>query len=275
MKISVFKSPEQRDKMRAHYNGILAQFPFEKRFVNTSYGRTFMLAAGKETNPAIVLLHGSNSNSAFWFSELTALSADYRVYAVDIIGEAGNSEEYRPDLNTNGFAVWLKEVLNALALEKPTIIGNSLGGWMSLKFATAYPEYAARLILIASAGLAPVQQQFLQNVHDTRQEDGTVPITPAIIGEQDIPKEVLEFMNLIAQSYNPIQELPLFSDEQLRKLNMPVAFIGGEEDAIINARESALRLSRLLAAETCLIPNKGHAITNAIEYILPILNKNK
>jgi pimeloyl-ACP methyl ester carboxylesterase len=274
MKSSVFKSTERRDKMRAYYNGILSQFPFEQKYVNTAYGQTFMLAAGDESNAPIVLLHGSNSNSAFWFPEIMALSAHFRVYAIDIIGEAGNSEEYRPDLNSSDFADWMKEVQSALDIEKFILIGNSLGGWMSLKFATSYPACVSKLILIASAGLAPVHQQFLQNVNDTRQDDGTVHITADIIGESDIPKEVLEFMNLIAESYNPIQELPLFDDEQLLKLDMPVVFIDGEEDVIIKAKESAQRLSRLIpSAKTLLIPNCGHSITNAIEYILPFLSE--
>lgn len=234
-----------------------------------------MLVAGQELNPPIILIHGSNSNSAFWLPEIMTLSTHFRVHSVDIIGEAGNSEEYRPDLNTNDFAFWLKEVLTELGLEKSIIIGNSLGGWMSLKFATSYPECVSKLILIASAGISPVHQQFLQNVHDTRQDEGTVPITSDIIGESDIPKEVLEFMNLIAQSYSPIQELPLYTDEQLLKLNMPVIFIDGEDDVIINAKESILRLTHIIpTAKTHLIPNCGHTITNAIEYILPFLNQN-
>jgi pimeloyl-ACP methyl ester carboxylesterase len=276
MKESVFKSPERRDKMRAHYNGILTKFPFEQRYVDTSYGRTFMLIAGKETDPAIILLHGSNANSAFCLAELTALSSRYRVYAVDIIGEAGNSEEYRPDLNTNDFADWLKEVLNALGIENSIVIGNSLGGWVALKFAAAYPEFVSMLILVAPAGIAPIRQKFLQDVQNARQDDGIAPITSDILGGREIPKEVLAFMNLIAQSYNPIQELPLFSDAQLQVLNMPVFFIDGEDDVIIDAKESAQRLSRLIpSAKIQLMPKCGHAITNAIEYILPFLNDNK
>lgn len=275
MKNSVFKSQELRDKMRDYYNGILSQFPFEQKYVETSYGQTFMLVAGQESNPPVILIHGSNSNSAFWFPEIMALSEHFRVYAVDIIGEAGNSDEHRPDLDTNDFAIWMREILTALALKKSIIIGNSLGGWMSLKFATSYPECVSKLILIASAGLAPVRQQFLQNVEDKRQDDGTVPVTSDIIGDSSIPKEVLDFMNLIAQSYNPILELPLFNDEQLLKLNMPVVFIDGEDDVIINTEESAQRLSRLLpTAKIQLIPNCGHSITSAIDYILPYLNEN-
>jgi len=274
MKNSVFKTNEARDRFRDYYKQVLSQFPFGQQYINTTLGQTFMLTAGQESNPPIILLHGSCSNSAFWFPEIMTLSNDYRVYAVDIIGEAGNSEEYRPDLNSAAFAIWLKNVLDALGLEKTIIIGNSLGGWMALKFATVYPERVSRLALLASAGLAEVRPQFISNVEQTRQADRTVPIDADIIGEHDIPKEVIDFMNLIAESYNPIQHLPLYADEQLHRLNMPVLFIDGEDDVVIDASRSAQRLSLLVpSAEIHLLTNCGHVLTNSIEYILPFLAK--
>ncbi len=274
MKVSVFKTEAGRDKVRAYYNGVLNQFPFGQRYVGTSYGQTFLLTAGLKQNPPLILLHGSCSNSAFWFPEIMALSRDYMVYAVDILGEAGNSEEYRPDLHTNAFALWMREVLMALGLERAVFIGNSLGGWMALKFATAYPECVSSLILIASAGLAQIRPQFLSNVKKTRQEDGTVPVGSGIIGEQSIPKEVLDFMNLILENYDPIQELPVFEDAPLQKLDMPVLFMDGEDDVIIDAAESAQRLSRLVpSAEIHVLRNCGHVVMNSIEYILPFLKK--
>lgn len=200
-----------------------------------------------------------------------ALSADYKVYAVDIIGEAGNSEEYRPDLNSDAFALWLKEVLDALDLKRTVIIGNSLGGWTALKFAAAYPERVEKLILIASAGLAEIRPQFI-SAAQSRLAAEPAPVDAAVIGENDIPKEVLEFMNLIVESYNPIQNLPVFADKQLQQLNMPVLFIDGENDHIVDAEQSAKRLSRFVpSAEIRLLKNRGHVITDAIEYSIPFL----
>lgn len=272
MKNSVFKSEAGRDKFRTSYNSILSRFPFGQKYVKTTFGQTFMLTAGWESNPPVLLLHGSCSNSVFWFPEIMALAEYFRVYAVDIIGEAGNSEEYRPDLNSDAFSLWMKDVLDALGLEKTVIIGNSLGGWMALKFASIYPEHVSKLILIASSGLAKVRPQFLLEVAQARHADGTVPVTPAIIGEQHIPKEVLDFMNLIVESYNPIQELPVYTDEQLQRLNMPVLFIDGKDDVIIDAESSAQRLLSLLpSAEIRLLPDCGHVVTNSIEYIIPFL----
>lgn len=274
-KTSVFKSESARDKFRAYYNRVLSQFPFGQQFVKTAFGQTFVLTAGQESNPSVILLHGSCSNSAFWFPEIMALSESYRVYAVDIIGEAGNSEEYRPDLASDDFAIWMKDVLDALGIEKTVIIGNSLGGWMALKFTTAYPERVSKLVLIASAGLAEIRPQFLSNAAQAQQTDGTVGVDSAIIGDNDIPKEVLDFMNLIVESYNPIEYLPVYTDEQLKQLNMPVIFIDGEDDVIIDAGQSAQRLSSLVPqSEIHLIKNCGHVVMNSAEIIKPFLNKN-
>ena len=168
----------------------------------------------------------------------------------------------------------MKDVLDSLCLKKAIMIGNSLGGWMALKFATTYPERVSMLTLLASAGLAEVRQQFINNVAQTRQEDETVPVNSTILGEHDIPKEVLDFMNLIAESYSPIQHLPVYGDKQLQRLNMPVLFIDGENDVIIDADRSAQRLSRLVpSAEIHLLMNCGHVLTNSIEYIIPFLAK--
>lgn len=86
---------------------------------------------------------------------------------------------------------------------------------------------------------------------------------------------MLEFMNLIVESYNPIQHLPVFADNQLQRLTMPVLFIDGENDAIIDAGKSAQRLSHLVpSAKIHLLANCGHVITNSIEYIGPFLMNN-
>lgn len=79
-------------------------------------------------------------------------------------------------------------------------------------------------------------------------------------------------MNLIVENYNPIQSLPEYSDEQLLRLNMPVLFIDGEHDVIVDAHESAQRLSRLIpSAEIHLLPGCGHVVPNSAEYIIPFL----
>lgn len=270
---SVFKNPAARDNFRAHYNSILSRFPFEQKTVETAWGQTFILAAGPADAPPVILLHGSCSNSAFWFQEILALSVSHRVYAVDIIGEAGNSSEYRPELQGEDYASWLAAVQDALQLKNSAVAGNSLGGWMALKLATHYPSRVNRLILIATAGLAPVNPRFIKESERQLQATDATPIQTTYLGSPELPPEVLEFMNLIVASYNPIQDLPTFSNVELLKLSMPILLILGEQDAIINAPASAQRLANLVpSSDIRLLSGQGHVISGIADYLLPFLS---
>ncbi|UOO36770.1 alpha/beta hydrolase [Oscillospiraceae bacterium CM] len=275
MATSVFKSPEARDAFRTVYNGVLNRFPFGHQYVDTAFGRTFILTAGRETAPPVFVFHGSCSNSVFMSQEIIALSQDYRVYAVDLLGEAGNSAEFRPNLESDAFTLWLKDIFDALSVESAVMLGSSLGGWLALKFATAYPARVSRLILIAPGGLSGQNHEYTIKADSARARNETLTMDEAVIGDAALPKEVVDFMNLILASYNPITAiLPVFTDDQLRRLVMPVLFIGGENDILLDAPGAARRISENLPhAEVHLLPNTGHIILNASDYFIPFLQK--
>ena len=273
MKTSVYQSEEKKETFRAVYNNFLSAMPFAKRTIDTPYGETFLLEAGEPTNPAIVLLHGSCSNSAFWFNDILALMGSYHVIAIDIPGEAGNSSEYRLSLDTSDYADWLASVLDALNLPRASIAGNSLGGWMALKFATAYPARVEKLMLFASGGLAPIRADFLERAQAAEEAEESLEFDESITHGEQIPKEILDFINLILDSYYPLNiPMPLFSEEQLRRLTMPVLYVAGLKDDLLDseAGERALKQS-IPHAITHLLPDAGHMITTPFTWMLPFL----
>ena len=277
MKTSVYHSAEQRDAFRAVYNQFLSGMPFAKRTVDTPYGETFLLEAGDAANPPVLLLHGSCSNSAFWFGDILALMRDYRVFAADIPGEAGNSAEYRLRLDNEDYAEWLAALLDALGLNRIALAGNSLGGWMALKFATAYPARVDALMLIASGGLADVNRHYLEKASATAESGEELTFDDDVTGGAAIPKEILDFLNLILASYNPIcVPLPVFAEAALNRLTMPVLYVAGEADDLLDtqASEAALRAG-VPQAEIHLLPGVGHMITNPSAWMLPFLAKTK
>ena len=273
MKTSVYHSPEQRDAFRAVYQQFLSGMPFAKRTVETPYGETFLLEAGNAAYPPVLLLHGSCSNSAFWFGDILALMGTYHVFAADIPGEAGNSAEYRLSLDNAEYAEWLVALLDALGLQSVSLAGNSLGGWMALKFATAYPARVERLMLIASGGLADVNRHYLEKAAEAEENGEELTFDEDVTGGVAIPKEILDFLNLILASYNPISvPLPVFSGEALEKLTMPVLYVAGEADDLLDtqAGEAAVR-AHIPQAEIHLLPGVGHMIPNPSVWMLPFL----
>jgi pimeloyl-ACP methyl ester carboxylesterase len=124
----VFKSKEGRHRILSYYGGLLdaVSFSYRERYVGTAFGKTYVLEAGETDKPAVVLLHGSCSNSAAWYGDIPVLSERYHVFSIDIVGDAGNSEESRLDQKTEEFESWLKEVLDGLGIEKAVLLRRAL-----------------------------------------------------------------------------------------------------------------------------------------------------
>ncbi len=220
--MNVFKSIEGQEKIRGYYQNILNFFPLEQRYVDTSYGQTFVLEAGSNENPAMVLLHGSCSNSAAWLGDMSAFAKQYHVFAIDIPGEPGNSVDNRLNFKTNEYSYWLKEVLDALTIKKAVIIGNSMGGWLALHFSATYPNHTSALVLLAPSGIIPPKPSFLTQTADIASNtDHAEAVTDAVVGDAAVPKEVLAFMHLVMENFNPVTSpLPLLTDEQMHLMTM-------------------------------------------------------
>lgn len=273
MKTSVYKSEAHKTAFRAVYNQFLANMPFAKRTVDTPYDETFLLEAGDPSHPPVLLLHGSCSNSAFWFGDILALAGGYHVFAADIPGEAGNSADVRLSLENRDYAEWMLSLLDALSLAKVSLAGNSLGGWMALKFATVYPERVEKLMLFASGGLAAIQPDYLDKAQSAEESGESLTFDEDVTGGIPLPKEILDFLNLILASYNPINvPLPVFSGEQLRRLEMPVLYVAGLKDDLLDTRAGEATLRRNVPhAKIHLLPDAGHMIVSPYEWILPFL----
>lgn len=269
----IFKNTAKRDEIRARYNEFLAGMPFIKRYVTTSFGETFVLEAGDPAVRPVVLLHGSCTNSAFWFNEIMALMPKYHVFAVDIIGEAGNSAEYRPDLQSEEFTQWLRETLEQLRIERVILCGNSLGSWLALNYAVRHPQDVKELLLFAPAGLSKMNDAYRAKAEEAEQDDEPLKMEDG----EGMPQMIVDFINLILSGFNPIaEELPGYSDKEVEKLTMPLLMVAGTEDDLIDQPATAAFLKlHAPQAEVHLLEHTGHMIQNAYSFILPFLEAQK
>ncbi len=95
----------------------------------------------------IICLHGITGN-AFSFQALADnLSSDHRVFAYDLRGR-GDSDKPASGYSIPMHAADLAALIDALELERPVVIGHSLGGFIALYFAAHYPHKLRKLVLI-------------------------------------------------------------------------------------------------------------------------------
>lgn len=101
--------------------------------------------------PVLLFVHGLSSSLSFWDLQLAAFAGKYRVIAVDLPGFGGSD---RPDApyTPPWYADTVTHFLDALAIQRVTWVGHSMGGQIGLHEALRHPERLERLILAAPAG---------------------------------------------------------------------------------------------------------------------------
>ncbi|HUA21669.1 MAG TPA: alpha/beta hydrolase [Bryobacteraceae bacterium] len=282
---SIYKSREAERAVRERYAEILKQWPVPCRHlrVPTREGETFVIASGAETAPPLLVFHGSVSNSASSMFDVAVWAAHFRVYAVDMIGEPGFSPPSRPKLASDAHALWLDDVLRGLALERASILGVSLGGWLALDYATRRPERVESLAVLCPGGVGRQKLGFrLKAIPLLRMGRwGTRRLSKMILGgapanlasQPPAVQAFVHFVSLVHQSTRSRNvKLPVFSDEALQRLDMPLLAIMGGKDVLLDSAETKRRLeANVQGAEVRYLPETGHFIPGQAAVILDFL----
>lgn len=274
----VFKTSEGKNDVIKYYDLFLQKLAlhYEKFYVNTRYGKTFIIAGGEKNNPPIILLHGTGMNSVMWLRDIQEYSRNYRVYAIDILGEPGKSDENRLSLNGSYYAEWLKDVFDALSLKKAIVIGISLGAWLAIKFSVSYPEKVSKLVLLCPSGIGKQKKLFVFKAlfYTLFGERGIDKLYYKINGNHTIPEEMLKYQKLIGKSFKYRQEIiPIFSDNELKLLTMPTVLFVGCKDMLLHSDDTARRLKGLLShAKINVMAEAGHSNVNDVNKIMAWLN---
>ncbi|MDX6180703.1 alpha/beta hydrolase [Flavobacterium sp. Fl-77] len=113
------------------------------------YKNTTIVYTDQGQGTAIVFLHGFLENQLMWKEYATYFANQYRVITIDLLGHgASDCLGYIHSMEENANIV--HEVLEHLKIQKATIVGHSMGGYVGLAFAELYPNAIQKLVLLNS-----------------------------------------------------------------------------------------------------------------------------
>lgn len=99
----------------------------------------------------VICLHGLGSNKASFFETISALTPEHTVHALDLPGFGSSDKPTRAPYNASWFAESIRGYLDAMAIDRAHLVGNSLGGRVALEVSLAHPERVATVSLLAPA----------------------------------------------------------------------------------------------------------------------------
>lgn len=157
----------------------------EIRYVNLpSFGRTRIAEAGHGNSEALFLMHGIGGHIEAYAKNVVALSDQFHVIAFDFVGHGLSEKKDDIGYLIDDYVEQLRELMDAMGIEKAHISGESLGGVVTGTFAVKYPERIKRAILNTSGGIPVVTdkgRQDLKNLADLSAKTAGKPPTMEII----------------------------------------------------------------------------------------------
>jgi pimeloyl-ACP methyl ester carboxylesterase len=279
----VYKSAEGERAVRERYLKFLNFWPADNQHLRipTREGETFIVVSGPVDAPPLVLLHGASGNAAMWMGDVAVWAAHFRVFAIDVIGDAGLSAPSRPPYQSDAHALWLDDVLAGLPIQHASFLGVSNGGWLALDYATRRPGRIKNLVLLCPGGIVRSRNillwvfplLLLGDWGARKVREKILGRTPA--GASKAHKAFADFIALIYKNLRPrTKRHPLFGDDALNRLTMPLMVILGGKDVIFDSAAMRERLERVLPhAEIRYIPEAGHYVPGQTAPILEFLDR--
>lgn len=208
--------------------------------------------------PCIVLLHGFLGSSKVWNKYAEKLSSKFTVLSIDLPGH-GKSTVSAEVFPMNLMAEAVKAVLDHLKIEKATLVGHSMGGYVSLAFAQLFPNVVTGLTLMNSTALPDSAERKKERERAIKLAEGhklkyITAVVPNWFFErtgQKANKRILKMVKIAAKtSKEGIQaSLKGMRDRKdltsvLAKATFPIQIIAGKNDFVIPL-EQAQQLAAL------------------------------
>ena len=130
--------------------------PFRQGWVDAGGIKTRFVQAGNESNPPLIMLHGTAGSLENFAANIAAHAEHFNCIAFDMIG-SGMTAKPDYDYETEHYVKHVADFFKAMDIKKASIIGLSLGARVASRFAIDHPENVERLILLSATAYFPAR----------------------------------------------------------------------------------------------------------------------
>lgn len=240
------------------------------RYVTANGIRLHFLEYGDPSRPPIVIVPGITSPAATWEFVSVELARNHRVLTMDVRGR-GLSDHPATGFTTPEYARDLAESLPALGLERPLVLGHSMGARIAAAFGAIYPSLRGPLIIadppMTGPGRAPYfipVESFVRSIAEAKAGASAEQMRPYFPTWTDEQLEQRAQWLATCDEVAVAETWQLFHEERWiewwRELKPPVLFVWGSESPAVGedgAREAVAANPR---AEVAVVKGAAHML---------------
>jgi pimeloyl-ACP methyl ester carboxylesterase len=224
------------------------------------------------TGPVVVLIHGFGEDGNIWDTQVSFLQSSFTVIVPHLPGSG--SSEIIDNMNMEGLAESVLAILQQENISNCSMIGHSMGGYVTLAFAEKYYSLLNSFGLFHSTALADTEEKKInrRKVIATVEKNGPVAFlkdfVPGLYSSsfkkdhssviEDHIKKVSYFSNeaLIAYSISMLQRPD--RTNVLKQNKMPVLFVLGREDNVVRLQDGLKLVSMPDISYIHILEQSGH-----------------
>ncbi|MFL5659976.1 MAG: alpha/beta fold hydrolase [Ktedonobacteraceae bacterium] len=217
-------------------------------------------------NNPLVFIHGAGDSAHLWRLQLEQLQSEYQVYAIDLPGHGDRPDTLAAGATVQDYAQAIHQVIvNELHLNRPTIVGHSLGGAIALTMALEYGSELGKLILISTGARIRVHPNLLEAARTAPEQarlqllglsvakTTASSVTQSVVKEQAQPGPNILYRDLIACNTFDCMT-------RLHEIALPTLIVCGSEDSATPVKYSHYLHEHIAGSTLRIIPKAGHYV---------------
>jgi pimeloyl-ACP methyl ester carboxylesterase len=240
------------------------------------------------SGPALLLVHGLGGQlSHFTYGVVERLAAHFRVIAVDRPGSGYSTRDPSVSAALPAQAAALSTLIATLGLERPMVVGHSLGGAVALQLALDFPQQVGGLALIAPLTHAPdtvpaafegltvrsalMRKLIAWTLATPASIAQSATVLAQVFGPEAVPRDFATrgggLLSLRPSQFlvasDDLQALPAAMQEleaRYGQLAIPVRILFGNHDCILDWRDNGQALADKAAGATLTLVDGGHML---------------
>ena len=212
---------------------------------------------------SLVFLHGSGGHSGAWTYQYAEMHKEFNIAAIDLPGHGQSSAKGESDIAL--YVARLKEILGALQLENPILVGHSLGAAIVLSYAAAHPLDIGGIVTVGGGLTMPVNPEIITGFRAAPDmtldlmckfslaRENREKLFAALrksLGETDV--------DTVAGDMLACSRFDLTGD--VRKVKAPTLVICGAQDKMTPPASSEKIADSIAGAKLVLIEGAGHMV---------------
>jgi len=268
------------------FDEIQSDYQEKGEYIETDFGKVFITTTGDANNEAMVLVHSFGGSSNNWVRVIDKLvEQEFFVIAIDLPGFGVSERQDGAVYSHEKYAKVIKQVTDALNIEKAVFVGHSMGVNVLLWVYKIYPEIVDSFVFVDGNNVAmqssstlvnnvlvqPYFQRGLRQIllRSLSKDRIRGILESAVYKKETVNEELIEryFVGLSHKGWDQsLISLALSANQnvitkdEVNNIKVPTLILWGKEDAWISLQDG-LVFSRLFSeADFVVIPEAGHLV---------------